>query len=236
MKKILTLFLLLFSITVIHAQNDRWTIGVRGGVVFGIHKTAEFLKDVYNDPGINVVLVSEKSLINFVASVYGAINLTNWLAIQLELDFMINQGIETKHKQVTPPWETEDTMINTSLDIPILLRFAFLEKPLFGLDLGPYLSIPLGKFKAHNITTSSITPPGNSEKTLEHDIIGLNYGITFGVFFGYPLGPGRLIGNVRYYFDFFPLKGRRVTATENEIIEGTLRRGILVTAGYEISF
>ena len=230
-KKILPLFLLLSALTAVHAQEDsRWTIGVKGGVMFGIHKLVgpfiEVLKQGY--------IANEESFKNFSAAAYVDMRIFNKLSGQLEVNFILNQG-----NTITAPGGgiglTTYEFTYSSLDIPLLIRYDFFEKPLLGLEAGPYLSIHLGKLKSSNITPGN-PYPHNKEEVDYIDINGLTYGFAVGTVFGYPLGPGKLFGNVRFIIDFNPVKVNLKPlggSASNELLN---RRGLFLMLGYEYSF
>jgi hypothetical protein len=122
---------------------------------------------------------------------------------------MIGQGLEDNFGA--------DATYN-SLDIPVLVKYSFLNKPLIvGVEGGPQLSIPIGKYK---------DPRGN------FDTDGPTFGAVAGVYAGYPLGPGRIIGDLRFLFDFNKLKAKEGGVTENILT----RRGLIFAVGYEYSF
>jgi hypothetical protein len=61
---------------------------------------------------------------------------------------------------------------------------------------------------------------------------GITFGAVAGIYAGYPLGPGRLIGDVRFLFDFNPLKSKQ-GGSSNDFLT---RRGLVFALGYEFSF
>jgi len=242
MKKFLPLFLLLCALTAAHAQNDsRWTIGVKSGVMFGNYKmTDEFLNQyivsIGGVPPLGQPPTSEKSGANFAVAAYGGYTILKGLSVQVEFNFFINQNAIVK-------WEIpilsnrNGNSSYSSLDIPILLRYSFRDRPSFGVEAGPYLSIPLGKMKYSLVDGSQSTDP-----TLEEPVsINLNFGMAIGIFAGFPLGPGRITGNIRYIFDFLPVKGNifyDFNTLYPQFMNTDLfyRRGILMMLGYEYTF
>jgi hypothetical protein len=107
----------------------------------------------------------------------------------------------------------------TSLDIPVLFKYSFLTRPVvFGAMAGPHLSIPLGKG----------TIADSEEKDKFNIDTFATFGLTLGAFGGYPVGPGRIVGDLRFLFDFNGLKDSDFTYMK--------RRALALTVGYEISF
>ena len=100
-----------------------------------------------------------------------------------------------------------------SLDIPLLLT-AKVEK--WNFQLGPYVSIPLGKF------TYKQGDSGTDFDITSNAIVGMVAGI------GYEerLGLGRLVFGARYMLDFMKL--------EVEDIDMLTRRGLEIDIGYKV--
>ena len=146
---------------------------------------------------------------------------------------MINQGIKFSFSEEYYGFEGgvyDINIINSSLDIPILLKFAVAKKPvLIGLLAGPHLSLPLGK----------LIISGNDEDEdmvvfSQYSINGITFGLTAGLFAGFPVGPGRITGDIRFLFDFTPVNIHDFSYGEN--FDTFNRRGVALTAGYEFSF
>ncbi len=104
-----------------------------------------------------------------------------------------------------------------SLDIPLLFT-AKLEK--WNFQLGPYLSIPVGKYK----TTYKV---GSNEASYESDITSnAIVGMVAGIGYEERLGLGRLVFGARYMLDFMKL--------EIEDVETLTRRGLEIDIGYKV--
>ncbi|GHV60329.1 hypothetical protein AGMMS49587_01280 [Spirochaetia bacterium] len=141
-----------------------------------------------------------------------------------ELNFMFGQGIKLKGSGLASGYDA--VLKYSSLDIPLLVRYAFINKPVvFGLQAGPYISIPFG-----------LKASGNGAEYMgidgDFDSGGALGGITVGAFVGYPLGPGKIIGDVRFLTDFGTLKAHE----SGFDFTVSHRAGINLTFGYEISF
>ncbi|MDR0688846.1 MAG: PorT family protein [Spirochaetaceae bacterium] len=199
--------------------------GAKAGVGIGFHGNGKDMEDmVASIESVEGVSVDETSGVAFALSPYLGYYFTDKLAVQTEVNFMFGQ------KKI---WEIsfggfsgEITGKYTSLDVPVLLRFDFINRPaLFGALAGPYLSIPLGDIEIS--APAALVQPSSLEVKPD----GVTLGVALGLYGGYPIGPGRIIGDVRFILDFNSLKGK----DSGQTMELIKRRGITVTAGYEIS-
>ena len=208
----LTLGALCFSAS---AQDaGQFTLGIKGGAVFGIHISGAYTYNAYEE--------AYYPKINPVFGVYGAYSFFNRFSLQAEVDVMLNQGKEWGFYD-----GTRRTWAYSSIDIPILARYAFFyETGLLGLIVGPHLSIPVGKMK-------KVCSDGADDG--EFDISGITWGITTGFFGGYKAGPGRFFGELRLLYDLSMVWANinYSGATEEEDI--LQRWAPAVTVGYEIS-
>jgi hypothetical protein len=214
MKKILVLLVITVT-AAFSAGAQGLSICGRLGAGFGMHGNGSYVDGQleYMD------YFDETSGTAFVISGYGAYYFTEQLAVQAELNFMINQSKEWSGEY---RWGESAWCVATysSLDIPILFKYEFLNDPvILGLLAGPHLSFTLGKV---DLTM------GYSSEELEAD--GIQAGLTIGLFGGIPLGPGWLIGDLRFLTDFSPLT---VKDYGYEVIR---RMGINLTVGYELAF
>jgi len=159
---------------------------------------------------------SKKSTFAFTVGVYGGYNFTDKLALVAELDFFVNQGL----KLDVSGWG-EDKYTYNSVDIPVLIRYEFINKSfVLGVAGGPYLSIPFGL---------KWTCPGGCDTV---DSGGVVFGVSGGLFAAYPLGAGRIIGDLRFMTDFMSAKWTQ-SGVSQEILT---RRAITLTVGYELAF
>jgi hypothetical protein len=70
----------------------------------------------------------------------------------------------------------------------VLLRYEFVQAPASaGLVVGPLLSIPVGDIE---MTAAGVSTTVKAS--------GITFGITAGLFAGYPVGPGRIVGDARF--------------------------------------
>jgi hypothetical protein len=172
--------------------------------------------------------VDETSGASFILSPYGGYYFTDKLAVQAEANFMFGQ--KKTWKLSYGGFSGEITGKYSSLDIPVLLRFDVINRPaLFGVLAGPYLSFPLGDIELS--FPSEVAEFAGMPSTYDIDSEGITAGIALGIYGGYPIGPGRIVGDVRFILDFNPLKGKAFGSTA-EVIK---RRGLNISAGYEIS-
>jgi hypothetical protein len=203
MKKLLLAVLVLFLVTgALFAQTaGSISVGIKAGGVLGFHDSHDLDMD---------------SKFNFAIGAYGAYAFSDSLSVQAELDFMIGQGLTGDVSGVDV-----DATYN-SLDIPILVKYSFLNKPLVvGVEVGPQLSIPIGDIEMSG---------GGTSVDIEPD--GMTFGAVAGIYAGYPIGPGRIIGDLRFLFDFNALQGKMAGATDDFIT----RRALIFAVGYEFSF
>jgi hypothetical protein len=114
----------------------------------------------------------------------------------------------------------------SSLDVPVLLNITFINRPfLFGLNAGPHLSLPVGKFE------TAYKRKDHSE-SVSYDIDGIMFGATGGFFAGFPAGAGNIVADIRLVFDFNALQLKYGSTT----LEFGNRRGVAATVGYELMF
>jgi hypothetical protein len=202
--------------------------GAKLGVGIGFHANGEYMDDVvdmlkesFRESFGDSLSVDDKVGVGFVLSPYLGYYFTDKIAVQTEFNFMFGQ--KKTWELSAPGYIIEDGEIKgkySSLDIPFLIRFDFVNKPgLFGILAGPYISIPLGDIEVSMFGDSDDVNPD-----------GITAGIAAGIYGGYPIGPGRIIGDVRFIMDFNPVKAKE----SGETIELIKRRGINITAGYEV--
>ena len=203
-------------------QAGQFTVGGRLGGAIGFTEshagTERILRPLFSNPDARVSVEPE---LNFNFALYGNYAITNRISIQAELNFMISQGYELTAPRLGRGLYSFD--INySSLDIPLLLRFAFLSsRPVFGIMAGPHISIPLGRLEIYS---------DHEERYIGKLDIDSNFtlGFTAGLFGGFQAGPGRIVGDLRFIFDFDSLQA--------EGVEFIRRRAAALSIGYEISF
>ena len=221
MKKALILILVFLIPAIGHAQQaGQVTIGVRVGPVFGVHNAVDLEGiDIY---GTGTFERQSNVLFNFNFTLYVNYAIANNFLIQAEANVMLNQGYELRM-----PFAGFDSrrgrLTYTSLDIPILLRYNFLDFPLaFGVQAGPHISVPLGQ--------GMLSGAGFSQR-FDIDTFA-TFGLTTGFFSGTPVGPGRIVGDLRFIVDFNALEAQ-MWGTAMHIMR---RRAFVISLGYEVTF
>jgi hypothetical protein len=164
-------------------KHKRLYLGGRGGLSLGFYDNSGGLLDktVYLSQSI-------KGDASYNAALYGAVSLLDFLEVQLEAaltgdSFDLYSG---KTLQMEVSWN--------SLMIPLLLKLSY-RPSVFVLQgfLGPYLNIPLGQLTVKHRNgsyTAGISDPA---------------GFMAGIGLGVKLGPGAIIGDIRYAGDFSAL-------------------------------
>jgi hypothetical protein len=219
MKKFFML-LVIAAAAALSVEAQGLVLGGRLGAGFGMHKNGEAMDTMVDSFESQGVSVDEKSGIAFAISGYGAYYFTANLGVQAELNLMINQSKEWSASSSGASGELKGTY--SSLDIPLLLKFDLMNNPvILGLLAGPYLSFALGDVKLEEMSGDA-----------SYKADGILAGLTFGLYGGLALGPGRLIGDARFLMDFSPLTVEESGYTA-EVIQ---RFGINVTVGYEFTF
>ena len=228
---VLLLVVMLGTTSIFGQQAGRFSIGGRAGLGLGFHGSGQ-MEGIFRgeliDAGLPATINIEKKMLpNVNLAIFGAYTFHNRFAIQTELNFNINQGykLEAYYQGQT----IEAKAYYSSLDIPILLKVNIIDRPLvFGALAGPHFSFPLGD------AAVDISVPGSPVEKWKEDIDNITIGLTAGIFAGYPLGPGRIIGDLRFAFDFNKLK---VIERETRMkFDGMHRRGLVFSVGYEYSF
>lgn len=192
--------------------STSFSTGARLGAGFEINTADEDMVGSGYSP-------NEKSNIAFNAALFGAFRFNNMFSIQMEIDFMVNNGM-----RITGQGYTVDIQY-TTLDIPLLVRWNFIQRPIIaGLLLGPYISLPIGNL---NMTTNGAGAA--------LDTGGYTFGVTGGFAAGYKLGPGYISVDIRYMNDFSSLKIREDFGDGMQDANICIRRSINVTVGYEFS-
>jgi hypothetical protein len=192
--------------------NSHFLIGARLGAGFEINTADEDMVGSGYSP-------KEKSNTAFHAALYGAFKFNEKWSIQPEVNFMINNGMEISGQGYTV------TIDYTTLDIPVLVRWNFIQSPLLvGVLAGPYISIPIGKLNL------SVDDNGSAL-----DTTGISGGATGGFAVAYKLGPGYITADIRFLHDFASLKVREDFGNGMQDAKIGIRRSINLTVGYEFS-
>jgi hypothetical protein len=192
--------------------NTHFLIGARLGAGFELNTADEDMVGSGYSP-------KEKSNIAFNATLFGALKFNESWAIQPEVIFMFNNGMEISG------YEYSYTIDYPTLDIPLLLRWNFILRPvLAGIVLGPYISFPVGKVNL------SVDDKGSAL-----DTAGYSYGASGGFVIGIKAGQGYLTGDLRFLHDFSSLKVREDFGDGPQDANIAIRRSINLTIGYEFS-
>lgn len=187
-------------------RDTKFILGIRGGLTFMFNETGGGYAETFEK--------AETAHFGQNLSLYfGSNSRKSLLGFQIEGNFVFNNGIS-----LTDVKNSEDVNFSyMSLDLPLLLRIGIGEISLFA---GPYISIP--------ITPLTVT---YRDSSTEYDIekifdIMSSYGILGGLTLGLNAGPGYIVLDGRYMYDFNEI-GISNTA-------GVFRRhGICLTIGYE---
>lgn len=170
----------------------------------------------------------EKSNVAFIFDVYAAFRFNQFFSLQAGLNIVANNGMEIDGLKGNGNQRLKAKFSYTSLDVPLLVRFDFLQNPFaVGIVAGPYISIPVSKVKldAGSLGASSL------------DSTGIAVGIALGITATTPkVWRGRFIFDVRYINDFMPLKVREDFGGGTQDANIMIRRAVNLTAGYEFSF
>jgi hypothetical protein len=205
-------------------QVGQFSAGGRLGLGAGFNDSLDFY-DLGQTFYPDLVSASAKPCLQFNVVLYGNYYFTNRLSLQAELNFLIYQGYDLIMR--FPDGISRNAEISySSLDIPLLLKFNFLNSTSdFGILAGPHISIPLGRVEFYR--------EYDFEKEDKIQVENFaTYGFTAGLFTGYSVGPGRLVGDLRLIFDFNSLE-----VIENNIAyEIMKRRALTFSVGYEFSF
>jgi hypothetical protein len=191
--------------------NTKFAVGGRLGAGFEINTA-------HSDMVGTGVTPKVESNIAFTAALFALWRISDSFGIQSELDIMTNNGIKATYAdggQVSASYN--------SLDIPLLFNYNIIFSPvLVRVFAGPYLAIPVGKM---NIEVAGLSG-GTSAET-----IGLTGGVSGGFAAGFPVGPGSIIGDIRYMNDFKEVSVKYKGST----MKSLLRRSVNITVGYELS-
>ncbi|MDR0513522.1 MAG: PorT family protein [Treponema sp.] len=237
MKKILILACVFSVISAnLHAQTaGQFSIGARFGAAMGFNNPSGFQNEMRTWLGAGVQnfndFVDQPSVnFNFAGTVNYAV--TNWFSLQVELNFMVSQGYDLSFSPTAfaPGQRSRELDVDYhSIDIPLLFRlnlFGITGSPnAFGIQAGPHISIPIGRADIYDDTHDGYL--GRFEIST-----AVTFGFTAGIFAGIPLGPGQVVGDLRFIFDTNAVELNFYHGGNVRFME---RRALLFTVGYEIS-
>lgn len=153
------------------------------------------------------------------------------LGFQTELDILAGNGIGIKSE--SPFGTVEMSVSYTSLELPILVTYDFNVGPVTLTALvGPHLSFPLGKMKLEakmNDKKIDVSEIGPNDFSIDSKAL---FGMTFGMAVAYPVGPGSIVGDIRYLNDFSKLRVEGGGAASDMLTRRTLN----ISLGYQMTF
>ena len=200
--------------------DQRFSIGLRGGVSMGFNKAHEDMVGTGTKP-------AEKTPLAFVPTLAAFYRFTDTLKVQLELSFCRDTGIDVLGLYDDSTGRLLDIHLSYStLDVPIMLSWSFIRRPVeVSALVGAYVSLPL---TAANISYS-IEGYGDLKGSV--DMEGFTFGAVAGFDVGFDLGPGRLVLDARVFYDAVPSKAKGELLGEKP--QGVMyRRGFVASAGY----
>jgi hypothetical protein len=226
MKRFVMILTAVFVVTAAVNAQKGFTVGARLGPGFAFNELGDGFKKDKDDLENWGISVKEESNIAFAIAVYGNYMIFPKFSIQTELGLMVNNGMKLSGSFMGQSYEIKGSF--TSLDIPILARYDFLESPVsLGVLGGLYLAFGFGQIKLEE----------TGEPSVEKDVDGVRLGLTVGLAAGYKVGPGNIVADLRFLTDFSPVQARNFddsnTGTSKDIFT---RRGINLTVGYEMKF
>lgn len=200
--------------------DQRFSIGLRGGVSIGFNKAHEDMVGAGTKP-------AEKTPLAFVPTLAAFYRVTDTLKVQLELSFCRDTWIDVLGLYDDSTGRLLDIHLSYStLDVPIMLSWSFIRRPVeVSALVGAYVSLPL---TAANISYS-IEGYGDLKGSVDMD--GFTFGAVAGFDVGFDLGPGRLVLDARVFYDAVPSKARGELLGDEP--QGVMhRRGFVASAGY----
>jgi len=234
MKKIILTTLAIALMSGAFAQeNGQFSIGARFGGALGFNQTLSFGPWAgQNLMNTNVMYFSRESAGNFNFALFGNYTFNNRLALQAEFNFMIKQGYEIRI--ASPGMQTMWLDVDySSMDIPILLQLNVLNsesRSRFGIQAGPLVSIPLGRLEVYDNRAEAYID--------KFDITtSATFGATAGIFGRFPVGPGHIVTDLRFIFDFSSVEAEMgIFAPYSFPLPVMDRLSLIFTVGYQISF
>ncbi len=113
----------------------------------------------------------------------------------------------------------------STIDFPIL---ATVTAGIFEAEVGPYLSIPVGKMTFKSEYEMGGASGSSKDET---SMTGVNFGLILGAAAEPQVGPGKLHIGARYLMDFTPTKVKPEVGDPMEVLT---RRGLQLDVGYKI--
>ena len=161
------------------------------------------------------------------------------LGATLEFGMNFHNGKSHKRNLADEQW-TMGTYYDATIDIPVMvaLRIPIGKRMKFDFGVGPNFSIPFdGTLRIDFSNGDSITE--SLDKYVEVTYY-MNFGMVFDAGFGYKIGHGHLIFDLRYFLDFTPTTYKKTYkkggVEVSDDMEMFYRRSLAIGVGYEFSF
>lgn len=216
MKKLLAV--VAAGVVLVSALSAQITVGGKGTLALNVGTSVE--KAMFGGMDVDTGL-----LVGGGGSLFVRYNLPSLpaLGFQADVGIMANNGFSAEGSETGYSFSTKGTY--TSLELPVLVTYDLAAGPVtITLLAGPNLSFPLGKAKVEQSFSSDY---GSYDATDKWDIDSkVLFGLTAGAAVAYPLGPGAIVGDLRYTTDFNKVK------VEGQ--EAMTRRALTFSAGYQI--
>lgn len=204
------------AVMIVSAATAQITVGAKG--IFGIGAGTSFEQDIGG--------ADQKVSFGGGGGLYVRYNLPmlSALGFQTELDLLAYNGLEVGDGS------NGFIFSYTSLELPILVTYDFNVGPVTLTALaGPHLSFPLGDMKAEIMENGTVNT--NSDQKIPIDSKAL-FGMTFGMAVAYPVGPGSIVGDIRYLNDFSKLR----VGEGDFVYDALTRRTLNISLGYQMTF
>ena len=226
------------------------TLGARGNL--NLNAGTTLANSFYNDE-IDLKDFNYKVTKNLVVGggfgFYGNFGLANIesvvIGVQPELCFNFNNGMSMKSEFSPETYESKYT--TNTLDIPVLFtaNISLNDKMKLGFGLGPNYSFVLGGSGKDVFTYDSVSLSteykdwkdyvSKNSTNLTYKGFRVNYGMALDANFGFNLGPGALVADLRWFIDFTPTALKTVDNKGHKYHnEFFYRRSLNFGAGYEI--
>ena len=156
------------------------------------------------------------------------------IGIQPELGFSHNSvGMKISQEFFGESYTGKGWFSYNAIDIPVLVTYGIKVNDSLTITplLGPKFSIPVGKIKS--------TSEMNGEK-FESDPVKVGSPLLFGIVFGadvaFKLGPGAIVGDIRYDLGLTKLKQKYEFAGQTEKVDLVTPRALTLSVGYQLAF
>ena len=213
------------AVAAVSMATAKISVGVRGIFGVGLGTTLADNMD-FADLDLGGTL-------NVGGTVFVKIPLVASLVVQPELGFTYNM-VGAKMTMISDGYAVKAEMNGAynTIDIPILVGWDFKINDNFTITplVGPKFSIPVGEFSAE-IEASSGGVSLNVPYDLDIDTSVL-FSIVVGAGVAYKVGPGAIVGDLRYNIGASELK----TEDSGEKIAIATPRSLQLSVGYQISF